>query len=255
LAAEIAKASGTSRPASAPSRSLPAEIQLLEHRDYGAALRIALGRSQVREVVREAKRAVWPHLNDQCVQLVSPKEFTRRWSGLGVRFQLAKLTGAEGLSLLGFYVRKIGASRSPLICVNTAHHPAAIGAAFTHEMGHHLVGRLFDSRPEHTQFLAYAFEEHLNDPEELAADILVSLGVFPDRIAREVFMKAEQKRSSKSAAEELPASISAAVLEYMEGRFKLSLGGPDLSGKKVQYLAALVHFAKLRRALLAEYDI
>ena len=92
---------------------------------------------------------------------------------------MAKLSGAEGLGLLGFYVRKIGASQLPLICVNTAHHPAAVGAAFSHEMGHHVIGRLFDSRKKHVQFLADAFAEHLNEPEELAADMLVSLGVFP----------------------------------------------------------------------------
>ncbi len=145
LASEVVKASKGSR-ASAAFRSASAEIRSLEQHDYARPLRRSLGRSEVREIIREARSSVWPRLNDESVKLVSPSEFTRLWSGLGVQFQLAKLGGVEGVALLGFYVREMGGSRLPLICVNTAHHPAAIGAAFSHEMGHHLVGRLFDSR-------------------------------------------------------------------------------------------------------------
>ena len=256
LAADILKACQASQLLSASSRSVDSELRLLAQHDYGRPLRRSLARSEVREIVAEAKSTVWPHLNDESVRLVSPREFTRFWSGLGVQFKLAKLGGAEGLALLGFYVRKMGASHLPLICVNTAHHPAAIGAAFSHEMGHHLTRRLFDSRKEHTQFLAYtAYREHLDDPEELAADILVGLGVFPETIARQIFMKPRKGRPSKYAAEELPHSVCATVLKYFEARYGLSFGKPPLSTKRLQYLAAVIHFAKLRRALLTEYDI
>ena len=199
---------------------------------------------------------VWPRLNDESVKLVSPTEFTRRWSGLGVQFQLARLGGVEGLELLGFYVRKMGGSRLPLICVNTAHHRAAIGAAFSHEMGHHLIGRLFDSNREHAQLLAHtAYREHLDEPEELAADILVSLGVFPEAVARKTFLKPEKRTSSESAAAGFPDAVSARVLKYMESGFGLSFGGSLPSAMQLQYLAAVIHFSKLRRALLTEYDI
>ena len=124
-------------------------------------------------------------------------------------------------------------------------------------MGHHLVGRLFDSHKQHAQLLSYtAYREHLDDPEELAADILVSLGVFPEAIARKIFLEAgQQGRQSKSASAELPDSVSTTVLKYFEGRFGLSFGAQLSSTKKLQYLAGVVHFAKLRRALLTEYDI
>jgi hypothetical protein len=255
LASEVVKASKGSH-ASRVFRNASAEIRSLEQQDYARPLRTSLGRSEVREIVSEARRSVWPRLNDESVTLVSPSEFTRRWSGLGVQFQLAKLSGADGVALLGFYVREMGHSRLPLICVNTAHHPAAIGAAFSHEMGHHLVGRLFDSRKQHAQLLTYtAYGEHLNDPEELAADVLVSLGVFPEAIARKIFLKPKNGKQSKSATAELPDSVSTTVLQYFEGRFGLSFGAHLPSAKKLQYLAAVVHFSKLRRALLTEYDI
>jgi hypothetical protein len=252
LAADIAR---TSEP-SASSRNVHSEIRFLEQHDYGQPLRNALGSAEVRQIVAEARRTVWPHLNDESVRLVSPAEFTRFWSGLGVQFRLAKLKGAAGLALLGFYVRKMGGSKLPLICVNTAHHPAAIGAAFCHEMGHHLIARLFDSRRHDYQFLTYtAYGEHLSDSEELAADILVSLGVFPEAFAREIFLKPEKRKAARAAADELPHSVSAAVLKYFEGRYGLSFEDPLPSASKLQYLAAVIHFAKLRHALLTEYSI
>ena len=240
------------------SRTLPEEILFLEHANYARPLRRSFGRSEVREIVAEARNTVWPHLNEKSVRLVSPKEFTRLWSGLGVQFRLAKLSGTAGLGLLGFYVRKMEGSRLPLICVNTAHHPAAVGATFSHEMGHHLTRQLFDSRKEHAQFLANtAYGEHLDDPEELAADILVSLGIFPEPIARRIFLNFGKKKASKAtaASDDLPNSVSARVLDYMERRYSLGFGEPLPSTKKLQYLAALIHFAKLRRALLLEYEI
>lgn len=254
LAAEIVKASKGSRAGSASSDA-SAEIRSLEQRDYARPLRRSLARCEVREIIDEARNAVWPRLNYESVRLVSPAKFTQHWSGLGVQFQLAKLNGEEGVALLGFYVREMGRSRLPLICVNTAHHPAAIGAAFSHEMGHHLVGRLFDSREHHAQMMALtAYGEHLSDPEELAADVLVCIGMYPEASAREIFSPRKRK-PSKSTAAELPDSVATSVLEFMQRRFGLSFGVQMNSTKRLQYLAAVIHFAKLRRALLTEYDI
>jgi len=255
LVADLVTAAETSRN-SLSLDDVQSEIRFLERHDYGLPLRRALGRAEVRTIVAEARRTVWPHLNEESVRLVSPKEFTRFWYGLGVQFKLAKLTGAEGLALLGFYVRKMGGSKLPLICVNTAHHPAAVGAAFSHEMGHHLIGRLFDSRKDHARFLTYtSYGEHLDDPEELAADVLVSLGVFPAPIARKMFMQSDNGIAAKDPAGEISSAVSESILKYFELRYGLNFSDPLPSAKKLQYLAALIHFAKLRRALLIEYGI
>ena len=255
LAAEIVKASKGPR-ASSASSDASAEIRSLEQHDYGRPLRRSLGRSEVREIIDEARSAVWPRLNYEPARLVSPAKFTQHWSGLGVQFQLAKLNGEDGVALLGFYVREMGRSRLPLICVNTAHHPAAIGAAFCHEMGHHLVGRLFDSHQHHAQMLTLtAYGEHLSDPEELAADVLVCIGMYPEDSARKIFLPPRKGKHSKSASAELPDSVATTVLEFMKSRFGLDFGPQMTSTKKLQYLAAVIHFAKLRRALLTEYDI
>ncbi|MDO8434155.1 MAG: hypothetical protein Q7S58_17285 [Candidatus Binatus sp.] len=206
------------------------------------------------EIVAEATCAVWPNLNREPVRLVSPKEFTRLWSSLGVEFRLAKLGSPEGLALLGFYAPKIGAAKRPLICVNTAHHPAAVGAAFTHEMGHHLAARIFDSKSDQVQLLASTvYEEHLEESAELAADCLVSLGVLPQSIARKWFDDGESA-SARRDHRQIAKPVFAKVIDYFETRYRLDFAGLP-SEKTEHYLAAVIHYAKLRRALLLEYSI
>src|SRR5712691_5335785 len=166
--------------------AVKAEARDIVKQNYGAALRRCLSRAEVREIADEGKNRVWPGLNRQPVELVELDEFVRRWSGFGVDFKFASLPWKQGLSLLGFYVRRMNrAPKRPLIFVNTAHHPALVGAALDHEMGHHLTTQIFGCGEEHTHLLSpTAFKEHLAEPAELAADVLVSLGIFPAPIAQ-----------------------------------------------------------------------
>ncbi len=195
---------------------------------------------------------VWPHLNREPLRLVAPREFTRRWSSLGVDFKLANFGGTQGLSLMGFYAGKLGPSRRPLIYVNTAHHPTAVGVAFSHEMGHHLTAELFASQEDHSHYLTYtAYAEHLDDPAELAADCLVSLGAFPCDVARKMF----EIESRPSERAELPEPMFARVSRYVQSRYGLDLDARIPALIKLRYLAGMIHYANLRRALLNEYDI
>jgi hypothetical protein len=253
LATEIVNVSGTASRRSAASRNLTREIKSLARHDYGLPLRRSLGRSEVLNIVAEARRLVWPNLNREPVRLVTPREFTRLWSSLGVDFRLANFGGPQGLALMGFYAGKMGPTRRPLIYVNTAHHPAAVGAAFSHEMGHHLTARIFASqKKEPAHYLTYtAYADHLNDPAELAADSLVSLGVFPGKIAREMFA-VESKPSSPANVDD---SAFARVRDYLQSRYGLNLDAKLPAHKKLPYLAGMIHYANLRRALLNEYDI
>jgi hypothetical protein len=202
----------------------------------------------------EAMNAVWPNLNRETVRLVSPQEFVQEWSKLGVQFQMAKLDGPEGLEVLGFYARKLGPGRRPLICVNTAHHPAAVGAAFVHEMGHHLTARLFESKDDVAHMMAStAYEEHLDDPAELAADCLVSLGVMPSKLAHSLFGESDEgSKTSKDTM--MNSSRLVKVINHFEMNYRLKFANlPADRGE--HYLAASLHYAKLRRAILFEYDI
>jgi hypothetical protein len=253
LATEIVTVSGSSSRRSAASRNLTREIKSLARLDYGVPLRRSLARREVQSIVAEARKMVWPNLNREPVRLVTPHEFTRLWSSLGVDFRLANFGGPQGLALMGFYAGKMGPTRRPLIYVNTAHHPAAVGAAFSHEMGHHLTARIFASqKKEPAHYLTYtAYADHLNDPAELAADCLVSLGVFPGKTAREMF-EVERKPSARANAAESPF---ARVRNYLQGRYGLNLDARLPAHKKLPYLAGMIHYANLRRALLHEYGI
>ncbi len=255
LTAEVLASHRPAGRRSTASENACAEIHSIVRRDYGRALRKSLNRREVLEIVGEARREVWPHLNRAPVKLVSASGFMRHWSKLGVQFQMANLGSPEGLAVLGFYARKVGPAKLPLICVNTAHHPAAIGAAFCHEMGHHLTARIFDSKSEQPQMLGYtAYEEHLDDPAELAADSLVSLGVFPQVIAHYLFGELD-RRSAVCHRRQTALPMFAGVLTYFKMRYNLRFDGTLNRDKKQQYLAATIHYAKLRRALLQEYGI
>lgn len=223
-------------------------------RNYGPALRRCLDRAQVAEIVAEAKSLVWPKLNREPVRLVSADGFMRKWSKLGVSFHATKFDGPDGLDLLGFYARSVGAAKRPLICVNTAHHPAAVGAAFVHEMGHHLTAQLFESKDDVAHMMAStAYEEHLDDPEELAADCLVSFGVMPAQLARSLFSE-DGDASQKSNQTQMGSSRLVKVINHFETNYRLKFAGlPADRGE--HYLAASLHYAKLRRALLFEYNI
>ena len=167
---------------------------------------------------------------------------------------MAKLEGPEGLEVLGFYAAKMGPGRRPLICVNTAHHPAAVGAAFVHEMGHHLTARLFDSSDEVAHMMASTmYEQHLDDPSELAADILVSLGVMPSRLAHSLFCDVLDLRREGNSQQSKSSRLDN-VITHFETNYRLKFA--TLSADRGEhYLAASLHYAKLRRALLVEYDI
>jgi hypothetical protein len=227
------------------------EIKDIASGDYRRALRRCLSKREVREIVGKARTRVWPNLNQEPVRLVSLDEFVRRWSVFGVDFKFASLSWKKGLSLLGFYLTKTDSQHGrPLIFVNTAHHPALVGLALDHEMGHHLTSRIFATAEDTTHLLALTgFKEHLADPVELAADTLVSFGIFPAPIARTLFDRTRGGGTDKG----LPDEVFAKVLGYIANRYSFRFELIGTADKKFQTLVALVHYTKLRRALLDEY--
>jgi hypothetical protein len=208
----------------------------------------------VREIANEGKNRVWPSLNQEPVRLVSPNEFVRQWSAFGVDFKFASLAWKEGLSLLGFYVKKIERVRNrPLIFINTAHHPAQVGIALDHEMGHHLTSRIFGAE-QNTHLLSLTgFEEHLVQPAELAADTLVSLAFIPAPKARAIFTSGDQLLAGDRSSEQSDPDF-AKLLAYVANRYGFRFEQIRGINKRIRALATLVHYAKLRRALLDEYN-
>jgi hypothetical protein len=256
LAGEVlADASPTRRPRIPAFATAREEITRLEHREYGRSLRNCFARSEVREIVREARAKAWPRLNREAVRLGSMREFADRASSLGADFRIAKMSWPSGLALFGFYLScGPGLQKRPLICVNAAHHRAAVGTAFAHEVGHHVTASLFGTRAQPPLPSLYTgYESHLDDPLELAADITVALGMYPRNTAVKLFREIEID-SAETAAQRLKSATRAAALDYVRRQYGLDLASLSIQ-KKIQYQAGLLHFTKLREALLHQYGI
>ncbi len=229
------------------------EIKRLWSREYGLALRSCFSRDEVREIVSEAKRKAWPHLNEDPVRLGSMKEFAERAQVLGADFRIARMPWPSGLAVFGFYLGSdSGLEKRPLICLNGAHHPAAIATAFLHEVGHHVTAKLFSTRNDVVQLSRQTgYEAHLNDPRELAADALVSLGIYPREMAASLFeAPPRRKKVARDQTVQSPAAVKAVL--GAAHRYGLDLETLPLA-KRLQYQAGLVHFTLLRQALLEEY--
>jgi hypothetical protein len=256
LAGEVLVHAGQARrnrlPAFANARE---EIIRLEHREYGRSLRNCFARAEVHEIVREARTKAWPLLNREAVRLGSMREFADRASSLGADFQIAKMSWPSGLALFGFYLScGPGLQKRPLICVNAAHHRAVVATAFAHEVGHHVTASLFGTRAKAPLPSLYTgYESHLDDPLELAADIAVSLGMYPLETALKLFPDVESE-TVETPEQPLKSATRAAALKYVRRQYGLDLASLSTQ-KKIQYQAALTHFTKLREALLHQYGI
>ena len=257
LTADIIKSAESASNDRVPTlTTTPDEITRLWNREYGQALRACLSRAEVREVVSVAKRKAWPHLNDGAARIGSMREFAERASALGADLRIAKMPWPSGLAVLGFYLGgDSGLDSRPLICLNGAHHPAAIATAFLHEVGHHVTAKLFSNRDESVQLSRQTgYEAHLVDPRELSADILVSLGMYPRNMAAQLFEVGSRRKASASAEQHIASSPAAKAVAATARRYGLNLGSLSIQ-KMLQYQAGLVHFTRLRQALLDEYGL
>jgi hypothetical protein len=159
--------------------------------------------------------------------------------------------------LRGFFVdRDDERLKRPLICVNTAHHPIAVAATLFHEVGHLVASQVFDRHRQAVHLYLDADDlSHLNDMEELTADIVLSLVAYPAPIAREIF-RTPWKWGVLARSSELSDEVFSRVGEHFRARFGVSLAAADIRpSRKLNYLAGFIHFAKLRSTLLAEYVV
>ena len=242
-----------------------ADIRRLALRDYAPSLRKHLGHEYLREVLGVAQRVI-PKLNrdhdplmiDRWVGAAQSVSLGNLFSSitekLGVHFQATPFRGPEGLALRGFFVDRHRASlKRPLIYVNTAHHPVAAAATFFHEVGHLVAAEVFEGGGAPVHFFFDAdYASHLDDIDELTADIVLSLVAYPAPVARRIF-DAPWKWGALANPNPLTNEVFAQVSEHFRISFGVILSAADLPPRrKLNYLAGMIHFAKLRGTLLAE---
>lgn len=246
-------------------RDIEGNFRSIVGRDYGGSLSRHFSRRELRDLIG-ALTVSLPNLNREQIGLIPPPGLAQLAARLGAEFKANPFNGPAGLSLRGFYVdsEKL---KQPLICVNSAHHPLAVNSAFWHEVGHHLtaglsprqrkMGHELTARLLHGEggeFPGLSFggdyHEHLNDPMELTADILVSLVAYSRSAAKQLFGPLLQRGTAENIHEVLSAARTH-LSSVWEFTFDKQIGAAE----NLHYLAGMIHFAKLRLALLAEYDI
>ena len=219
--------------------------------DYVEAVDAAL-RSQrlpLRGLVESVRERI-PDFNREPLSLAATLAYARdRRRGLGLNIRVSPY-GERGHPLRGFYHNEEGAR--PLIWVNRQHPPTAISATFAHELGHHFwqgatEGAGLGTRTLHHDGLA----NHLADPRELFADIFATLSGYPTRVARELFGRTRWGRRHFGLGPvgvERIAAIESHVHRYYAGDLSRSSGLPE--PLRLYYLGSMIHFSKVRAAVL-----
>jgi hypothetical protein len=218
--------------------------------DYTAALSEHFDRRQLGEILAEM-RAALPRLNREVFAILDPRRLAQIAAAMGAVLHANAFEGGESKSLRGFYVHDSDLINRPLIGLNTTNHPVAVAATFWHEIGHHLTRKIFGDSHERLELtFNTTYENHLIDPREIAADMLMVLACYPQPAAKRVFgaPRAEVRQTDFE-------TLISRVRPYLSSAtgFDFSKEFPAL--ESLHYLAGIVHLAKLRSTLLNEYGI
>jgi hypothetical protein len=231
------------------------EVRELARLDYVRLIRPALDYHALHAIIREARK-IWPELNREQFRPKTPNQLAAISSDLRIHLQTAPYLGPEGMALRGFYVDKAPKMlKRPLIFLNTAHDPAAVSMTFMHEMGHHVTAKVTGHAGTGVHYFFNAAHcSHLGQPAELAADVIASLAAYPQSLARRIFAT-PCDWGLVARADRLPDRVFAQIRRHVQ-----KLGGSDFGaslppGQSFNYLTGMIHYAKLRWALLVEYDL
>jgi hypothetical protein len=149
-----------------------------------------------------------------------------------------------GLLLWGFSCdARVGDRGSFVIFLNTAHRPGAITATVAHELGHYVHKTITSETCAAMAPLASNFAAHLEDRCELFSDSLVALSAYG----------IESAGAAPSSRGKRPAWIDEVIhaRDCIRPEYRIDFANKELSPVwRIRYLAATIHFFKLRKALL-----
>jgi hypothetical protein len=173
---------------------------------------------------------------------------TKFFGGRELELRAEPYLEGAGLALRGFFCRaNVGAKSKFVIFLNTAHHPGAVVATFGHEIGHYLYGSLVGERAPMAAFLEGTFSNHLHEEDELFADSLVAFSCYNRDLMKEI---GPMKGIRPGKSDELFGRIRRAY-GLVGTRYELDLTDRKMGNVwRVRYLTSMVHFFKLRCALL-----
>ena len=231
------------------------DLRRLVRHDYVRSLRKNLPYRELKALVAGFTDLL-PGFNRHFVGMMPTYQLAEHAANLNLHFKAAPNDGDDGLALRGFYVtRKEGILKRPLIYVNTAHHPLAVSSTFCHEVGHHMSSEILGEdkeTPVHFFFDA-DYASHLEEPGELAADVMVSIAGYPEPVARRIF--ATEWEGLVAKAKDLSEDALLDVRGHLKKAYNFELTNQIPGAQMLHYLSGMIHYAKLRWALLVEYDI
>jgi len=173
---------------------------------------------------------------------------TKLFGGRELELRAEPYLEGAGLALRGFFCRaNVGAKSKFVIFLNTAHHPGAVVATFGHEIGHYIYGSLVGERAPMAAFLEGTFSNHIHEEDELFADSLVAFACYPQQVMKEI---GSLKNVTPGKSDELFGRIRRAY-SLVGSQYELNLEDRKMGNVwRVRYLTSMVHFFKLRSALL-----
>ena len=232
------------------------DLRRLVRHDYVKSLRKRLPYHALKAVIAGFNDLL-PGFNREIVGVMPTSQLAEWADTLDLHLKAAPNEGDEGLALRGFYVTpQEGSLKRPLIYVNTAHHPLAVSSTFCHEVGHHMSSEILgehDSAPVHF-FIDADYASHLEEPAELAADVMVSIAGYPEPVARKIFATTWEWGVVAQAKDLTEAALSE-VRRHIKDAYGFDFTERIPPTQLLHYLSGMIHYAKLRWALLAEYDI
>jgi hypothetical protein len=236
-------------------RTWEREFRRLVRRDYVRALRRHLGYQEVKSLFSAVTDIVRSQGGDDNAfgSLQGMRSMAAKFS---LHFKAEPYDGPEGLALRGFYAnRGTRMLAHPLIYVNTAHAALVISATFCHEFAHYLTSEMTKAQGEPVHFFYdHAYASHLDDPVELAADAIVSLTGYPREVAEQIF-STPWSWGLVARVGNLPGATFTKVHNHLKKHTGFDFHPEVPAYQNLQYLAGMIHYAKLRWALLAEYDL
>jgi hypothetical protein len=232
------------------------DLRRMVSRDYVRPLRKHLGYREVKRLVDTAESMLTRLGHPQSASAHPPQALRRVASRLRVHLKAKPFEGPEGMALRGFYVdEREGMLKRPLIYLNTAHVPLAVSVTFIHEFGHHVAAGLFNTHREQVHFYFDAdYAGHLDDPAELAADVIVSFRGYPAALARKIF-KTSWDWGLVARAGGLNGEMFGQIRAHIRDFYGFDFSPSVSARQNLHYLSGMIHYAKLRWALLAEYGL
>lgn len=224
------------------------ELRQILAADYVAAVeRLLASAEPPLQALVERARVEFPDFNRRPLHF--GQDILEAVAAGGVLLRMEARSSSPGLR--GFYYRATGSR--PLIWLNLAHPEGAIAASLGHELGHWYREQLLSTPPppHKRAFFNANFTDHLTSTEELFADVFPVLAAYPHPLAKVLFPR---QRGWRAGAQHM-LHLDRATLGRLRGHltthygFDTSQTGQPVP-RRVYYVASMLHYARLRRALL-----